>query len=67
MDLYVGLVKYVLTKDNIIDDNFRIGHQPTSNLHRILDWKEKTEQLQHVVECQVFKLINENKNDNEGL
>ena len=55
--MYVGLVKYELYNDDR-DESFRIGHHPTSNLDRILDWKKKTEQLDHVIECQVYKIIN---------
>lgn len=56
--MYIGLVKYKL-KEDAPDDFFRIGHQPTDNLERLISWKKTTESFNHVVECQIYELVKE--------
>tara|TARA_R110002126_G_C10145275_1_gene471093 strand:+ start:179 stop:361 length:183 start_codon:yes stop_codon:yes gene_type:complete len=59
--MYIGIVKYKNTKERV--EQPRIGHHTTSSLKFILKWEQQTEKLDHVDYCQVYKLLNQNKED----
>ena len=59
--MYIGIVKYKNTKER--EEQPRIGHHTTSSLKFILKWEQQTEKLDHVDYCQVYKLLNQNKED----
>lgn len=53
--MYVGLVKYDIDNPSIVGI-YLIGHQPTNSIDLILRWKRSTEQLPHVIDCQIYEL-----------
>tara|TARA_B110000503_G_C7087543_1_gene387996 strand:+ start:343 stop:810 length:468 start_codon:yes stop_codon:yes gene_type:complete len=60
-NMYIGIVKYKIVKEK--EEQLRIGHHTTSSLKFILRWKNDTEKLQHVDYCEVYELLNQNKEE----
>ena len=60
-EIYIGIVQY----NNLVNDLPRIGHHSTSNLTLLLNWKKETENFPHVDYCQIYKLLNQNKDENK--
>lgn len=55
MSKYIGLIQEEL------DDDFEVGYNISSNLKKLLKWKEEMLECGNVIKCKVFKIeeINE--------